>query len=270
MSAKPFLKWAGGKSRLLPFLNQHLPQGRRLLEPFAGSAALTLARDFEAYWLNDSNADLINLYGVLQREGREFIALAQSYFQTANNQEARYYELRATFNASPQPVERAALFLYLNRHGFNGLCRYNRRGEFNVPFGRYRQPYFPAAELAAFLEKADRIQLSCGDFSGPLAASESGDVIYCDPPYLPLSPTAHFTAYSAEPFGVADHQRLAEQAASLSQQGRRLLISNHDSEFSRALYQPARLLSLQVRRSIAASASSRQPVAELLALYPGV
>ena len=195
---KPFLKWAGGKFKLAPFIRSNLPNRtcKRLIEPFAGSAALSLAVDFDAYLLNDSNADLINLYRILKQEKQGFISYARSFFTPENNQENRFYALREQFNQSQDAAERSALFVYLNRHAFNGLCRYNSKGGFNVPFGRYAAPYFPEAEMLGFIQKSDRIELLCGDFQTALDWANDDDVVYCDPPYVPLSETASFTAYN--------------------------------------------------------------------------
>lgn len=198
MSNKPFLKWAGGKAKLAPFIAAHMPQNpcKRLIEPFAGSAALSLALDFDAYLLNDTNPDLIGLFRTLKQEKQSFIEYARSFFISENNQEARFYELREQFNHSRNIAERSALFVYLNRHAFNGLCRYNSKGMFNVPFGRYSAPYFPATEMQAFADKSERIELMCGDFQAALNQAGDDDVVYCDPPYVPLSETASFTSYA--------------------------------------------------------------------------
>ena len=196
MRTKPFLKWAGGKSKLVPFIQAQLPHAKRLIEPFAGSASVSLALEFDAYLLNDCNADLIGLYQTIKQEKQGFIDYAQSFFTPENNQEAAFYHLREQFNHSKNIAERAALLIYLNRHAFNGLCRYNSKGEFNVPFGRYKSPYFPAAEMRGFIAKSARIELMCGDFQAALAQATADDAIYCDPPYVPLNETASFTAVS--------------------------------------------------------------------------
>lgn len=166
MQTKSFLKWAGGKSKLVPFIENSLPKRprKRLIEPFAGSAALSLALEFDSYLLNDSNHDLIGLFQTLKQEKQQFIDYAHSFFLPENNREDRFYELRAQFNRSTDRHERSALFVYLNRHAFNGLCRYNSKGEFNVPFGRYKSPYFPEKEMQGFIAKSERIELLCGDF----------------------------------------------------------------------------------------------------------
>ena len=266
--SKPFLKWAGGKHKLAPFIARHLPPSRRrLIEPFAGSAALSLALEFEAYLLNDTNSDLIALFQTLKNEKQAFIDYVRQYFGTDHNQESRFYVLREQFNNSETPIERAALFVYLNRHAFNGLCRYNSKGQFNVPFGRYRTPYFPEKEMQAFIKKADRMEIRCGDFQSALAQADNYDTIYCDPPYVPLSITASFTAYSKETFNLDEQNRLATAAQQTAPQTQGLLISNHDTALTRELYRSARLETVSVQRNIAAKGSSRQKVGELLAIY---
>jgi hypothetical protein len=140
---KPFLKWAGGKARIVDRIKAVLPAGERLVEPFVGSGALSLNAEYPAYKLADANRDLINCYQQLQTGGMGFIEACAAYFVPAYNQPDAYYVFRERFNSTANPVEKAAIFVYLNRHGYNGLCRYNGSGGFNVPFGRYTRPYFP-------------------------------------------------------------------------------------------------------------------------------
>ncbi|MDO5667010.1 MAG: Dam family site-specific DNA-(adenine-N6)-methyltransferase [Alcaligenaceae bacterium] len=266
---KPFLKWAGGKSKLAPFILNFIPEKHsgRLIEPFVGSAALSLAIDFDEYVLNDVNPDLISLYEILQEQKKIFIDFARSLFTPENNQELKFYELRERFNAIEKGEERAALFIYLNRHAFNGLCRYNSKGGFNVPFGRYSKPYFPEAEMLGFLQKADRMQFMCSDFEFAMRLAEQGDVVYCDPPYAPLSPTASFTSYVKGAFGEAEQRRLAAVAEEIATKGAHVLLSNHDTVFTREIYAEAQLQTIDVQRNIAAKGSSRLKVGEVLAVY---
>ncbi|ELA07999.1 DNA adenine methylase [Moraxella macacae 0408225] len=272
--SKAFLKWAGGKTKLVPFIKAHLPAhfldnktNKRLIEPFAGSASVSLLLDFDEYLLNDSNVDLINLYKVLAEQKQEFIAYAKSYFCEKNNQERRFYELRDEFNNSDDIIKKSALFIYLNRHAFNGLCRYNKKGGFNVPFGRYKSPYFPKDELLNFVDKSSRMRFFCGDFAKMFDFIDSNDVIYCDPPYMPLSETASFASYAKDGFNFDDQMRLANLAQDFCYKAQAILISNHDTKQTRNLYQGAIIKTVQVQRNIAAKASSRQKVGELLAIY---
>ena len=162
---RAFLKWAGGKYALVDSITARLPQGRVLVEPFVGAGSVFLNTDYEAYLLADINPDLIDFYNLLKSAPEAVIQQARALFSPVNNQRDAYFELRAAFNQCHEAQERAALFLYLNRHGYNGLCRYNKKGGFNVPFGKYKAPYFPEAELWAFAEKAQRATFICECYS---------------------------------------------------------------------------------------------------------
>lgn len=264
---RPFLKWAGNKYRLVDRIVAQLPAGKRLVEPFVGSAALFLNTDFDRYLLCDANADLIALYQRLKDEGEKFIESCRPLFTEANNSAEQYYALRDEFNSCNDTARRAELFVYLNRYGYNGLCRYNSRGEFNVPFGRYKRPYFPAEEMVAFHHKAQRAVFRHQDFATTLAKAKAGDVIYCDPPYVPLSPSASFTAYSTGGFSLAQQQRLAELARETAKRTIPVLISNHNTRLTREAYQGARISRFKVHRSISCNGLRREAAGELLALF---
>ncbi len=264
---RPFLKWAGNKFRILDHIEPLLPSGQRLIEPFAGSGALFLNSEFEHYLLSDRNADLISLYNILKQDGREFIDYCSQYFINRNNQEKRYYRLREQFNHCDESRLRAALFVYLNRHGYNGLCRYNAGGGFNVPFGRYKRPYFPAKEMLSFHQKARRAEFLVSDFEQTMRQAQQGDVIYCDPPYVPLSASANFTSYSAGGFSLTDQTLLAELAKESVQRGIPVLISNHNTKFTRQIYRPAKTKTFQVQRYISCNGEKRNSAGEILALF---
>ena len=176
---RPFLKWAGGKYRLLDRLLPSIPAGARLVEPFVGSGAVFLNAGFACYLLCDLNADLIGLYRTLRRDGERFIAEARALFTPGNNTQEAFLRLRETFNASSDAEERSVLFLYLNRHSYNGLVRYNSKGIYNVPFGKYKAPYFPERELTAFLDKLRGcdVTFAVQDFRSTFAALRPGQVL---------------------------------------------------------------------------------------------
>jgi DNA adenine methylase len=267
--AKPFLKWAGGKYRLLNRLLQELPAGSRFVEPFAGSCAVYLNADFPAALVCDLNSDLINLYKHIQQEGEDFIRYCASFFTPENNTRAGYMALRARLNASCASRERAALLLYVNRHAFNGLVRYNARGGFNVPFGSYAKPYFPLQELRAFFQKsrATATEFVTADFRAVFARLKPGDVVYCDPPYVPLSQTACFTAYAGGVFHARDQDDLAALAEEAWRKGIHVVVSNHDTESARKLYSAATLQHFAVQRFIRRNGNKRKAAPELLAVY---
>ena len=267
---RPFLKWAGNKYRILEHIRALLPPGRRLIEPFAGSGALFLNSDYPDYLLCDTNADLISLYRILQQEGPAFIRYCQRYFSDKYNNAESYYALRERFNRSQNARQKAALFLYLNRHGYNGLCRYNARGGYNVPFGRYARPYFPAAEMLAFHHKARAARFDIASFDETLQRAREGDVIYCDPPYVPLSASASFTSYSAGGFDLAQQRRLAELAEQCRARRITVLISNHDTPFTREAYRGAdQQRYFRVKRNISCNGQKREHAGEVLALFAG-
>ena len=265
---RPFLKWAGNKFRILDHILPVLPAGDRLVEPFAGSAALFLNSDYDSYLLSDRNADLISLYNLLKKDGSEFIDYCGQYFHTRNNRESRYYSLRDEFNDCNDAHRRAALFLYLNRHGYNGLCRYNAGGGFNVPFGRYKRPYFPEKEMLAFSRKAQQAVFTVSDFGATMQNTKQGDVIYCDPPYVPLSTSANFTTYSAGGFSLVDQQLLAHLATDCANQGVPVLISNHNTAYTRKIYRDAhKTKRFKVQRYISCNGGKRNSAGEILALF---
>ncbi|CUS47922.1 MAG: DNA adenine methylase Dam [Idiomarinaceae bacterium HL-53] len=265
---RAFLKWAGGKYALVGDIKRVLPAGEKLIEPFVGAASVFLNTDYERYLLNDINPDLIGLYQTLKLKPKTFIEDAKTLFVARNNDKDAYYALREQFNASLDVYERSLLFLYLNRHGYNGLCRYNSKGGFNVPFGQYKKPYFPEAELEYFALKARRATFTCEPFHQSFRRAREGHVIYCDPPYLPLSPTANFTAYAMHGFGLDDQQLLAKKAVQAAKNRNiPVVISNHDTEQGRWLYRDAQITALQVNRYISQNGANRNKVGELIALF---
>ncbi|WP_293154265.1 Dam family site-specific DNA-(adenine-N6)-methyltransferase [Moritella sp.] len=175
---RAFLKWAGGKYSLVDRLREKLPAGKRLVEPFVGACSVFLNTDYDEYLLNDINPDLINMYKILQNKPEQFIADAQRFFTPEFNDKERYYKIREKFNKTRDPYQRSLMFLYMNRHGFNGLCRYNKSGGFNVPFGSYKKPYFPLKELRFFAEKSKKATFICESYSEVYKRLRSDDVVY--------------------------------------------------------------------------------------------
>jgi DNA adenine methylase len=264
---RPFLKWAGNKFRIIDRVANRLPEGRRLVEPFVGSGAVFLNTGYERYLLCDSNRDLIDLYTLIKEDGAAFIEAARPLFSGRHNTPERYYALREEFNRCNEAQRRAVLFVYLNRHGYNGLCRYNASGGFNVPFGRYKRPYFPEKEILLFQQKAQQAEFLHQDFTATMSSAKRGDVIYCDPPYLPLSPSANFTSYSAGGFDMAQQQQLASLSSQCAGRGIPVLISNHNTREARAIYREAKLQRFVVQRYISCKGTTRSKAGELLALF---
>ncbi|EHK6320004.1 Dam family site-specific DNA-(adenine-N6)-methyltransferase, partial [Escherichia coli] len=171
---RSIFKWAGGKFGVLEQIFRYLPEGKRLIEPFVGGGAVFMNAGYQENLLNDVNADLINFYKTLQREAHSLITLAHRFFQDYNTQEG-YLAVRNAFNKQVyDDLHRAAAFLFLNRHCFNGLTRYNQAGEFNVGYGKYKTPYFPLQEMEAFLGAEGRSEFVCGDFAAVIEAAGEG------------------------------------------------------------------------------------------------
>ncbi len=264
---KPFLKWAGGKYRVMGKISPALSKGKRLIEPFAGSGAVFLNTDYDDYLINDLNPDLINTFKFLQTEGREFIYDVKKLFTPENNNESIFYDLRSEFNSTCDLRRKSTIFIYINRHCFNGLCRYNKKGGFNVPFGSYKAPYFPEDEMIFFHQKSKNVQFTNVDFTETLGLATTGDIVYCDPPYVPLTVTSNFTSYTQDGFSRVQQIRLAELAMSLMARDIPVIISNHDTEFTRDAYASALIQAFEVQRNISSKGTQRNKANELLAVF---
>lgn len=265
---RAFLKWAGGKYGLVEEIQRHLPPARKLVEPFVGAGSVFLNSDYDQYLLADINPDLINLYNLLKERPEEYISEAKRWFVAENNRKEAYLSIRTQFNNTDDVMYRSLAFLYMNRFGFNGLCRYNKKGGFNVPFGSYKKPYFPEAELEFFAEKAKKATFVCEGYPETFRRARKGSVVYCDPPYAPLSNTANFTSYAGNGFTLDDQAALADIAEKAAlERGIPVLISNHDTTLTRRLYHGADLSVIKVKRTISRNGSGRNKVDELLALF---
>ncbi|WP_392566194.1 adenine-specific DNA-methyltransferase [Utexia brackfieldae] len=266
--SRAFLKWAGGKYTLIDKITQYLPKGDTLIEPFVGAGSVFLNTHYDRYILADINRDLISLFTIIKSTPQKFINDAKLLFTPQNNQEQAFYQFRELFNQSHDNYERALLFLYLNRHCYNGLCRYNSQGDFNVPFGRYQKIYFPEKEILFFAEKAQKAKFICGSYQTVMKKAVKGTVIYCDPPYEPLSTSSNFTAYYANGFNNQEQQNLALLAEKIAAKYQvPILISNHDTTNTREWYKKAIIHTVETRRSISCDGQGRKKIDELLALY---
>jgi len=270
---RPVVKWAGGKRQLLGELAERSPQDfENYFEPFFGGGALYLylcrtgAMRGKAF-LNDANPELINVYRMIRDRTAELVDAVQQQ-ELANTREA-YLACRTRFNAirgTDACVERAALFLYLNHHGYNGLWRVNRKGEYNIPFGRYVKPPQFGEErvlkaMAAVLEPA---VLSEGDFADVLPEISGGDFVYLDPPYLPVSETANFTSYTTGMFGIAEQERLLAMFREADRRGAQVMLSNSVAPKILEMYAEFSVERVQVLRYINAKVSGRRGAEEII------
>ena len=267
---RPIFKWVGGKFPELPTVLEHLPHGKRLIEPFVGGGSVFTNAGFRHNLLNDINGDLINFYQTLQREGHSLVTLSYSFFQNYNNADA-YLEVREAFNRGKyDQLHHAAAFLYLNRHCFNGVTRYNQNGEFNVGYGKYKAPYFPHAEMEAFLadDVLKNTSFVSGDFAGVIEAAGEGDVIFCDPPYEPLPDTEGFTSYSGNSFRFDEQKRLVSLLVEAHQRGAKVVITNSGAPNIRELYEGNgfKVHHMAARRSVSCKASTRVVANDIIAI----
>lgn len=266
-AAGPVVKFVGGKAKLLPELLSRMPATYgRYYEPFVGGGALFFALQPERAVLGDVNADLINVYQQVAQNA-ESICVELAGDRESHN-EIYYYRSREVWNqdkANLTPLARAAMFLYLNRCCFNGLWRVNRAGKFNVPMGRYTDPLAGMADrIRAAAPVLARAELRTGDFAETLTDVEPGDLVYCDPPYHPLTPTANFRSYTSNGFTNEDQVRLAETVRALAARGVQVMASNSDTPFIRKLYAGMRIDSVECARAINSNGAKRGKVGEVI------
>jgi DNA adenine methylase len=264
VTARPIIKWAGGKAQLLPTLHRFLPPMDRVhgyFEPFLGGAAMFFSLQHPRSILSDTNAELINLYQVVRDHTAELIATLRRHVYARDH----YYATRAQDPATLSPVERAARLIYLNKSCFNGLYRVNRRGQFNVPFGRYTNPTIcDAPNLEAAARALGPATLILGDYDTILRDACPDDVIYFDPPYHPTNPTATFTSYTDRSFDAHDQAHLAGAFRRLHAAGCYVMQSNSDTPLIHELYTGFRISRITANRAINSRADRRGPVSELV------
>jgi len=266
--AHPFLKSVGGKTALLPKILPHLPEKiRTYYEPFLGGGAVFFAlaaeKRFEQAVLGEANEEFAHAYAALARDVEGVIQVLKKHVY----EEKYYYAVRAQDPLKLATSARAARLIYLNRTCFNGLYRVNKKGVFNVPFGRYTNPTICDEEsLRAVAAVLRETPVSSADFAKTVETAHRGDVVYFDPPYVPLSATASFTAYTAGGFGLADQERLRNVAKKLAARGVHVLLSNSDTPLVRKLYTGFQIEEVQRSGRVSSVGGKRGNVGELLIL----
>lgn len=261
----PFLKWAGGKTRLLAQLDAHFPTTwNRYHEPFLGGGAVFFHLDPQHARLSDGNPRLIQTWQVIQ-SAPEALMREVARLRSQHSR-AWYYRCRDRFNAEDvEPLERAALMLYLNKTCFNGLYRENRKGGFNVPFGQYRNPTIADVDqLRAVSRRLQGVELAHADFREVLNHARSGDFVYFDPPYVPISQTAAFTSYLGAGFDDGLQRTLADAFDELARRGCHVMLSNSDCAMVRELYRAWRVETVLAPRSISRDGANRSGVSEVV------
>lgn len=272
MAVRTPLKWAGSKASIMDKLKAHLPAGQRLVEPFAGSCVVMMNTDYPAYLIADINPDLVNTYKMMAYHTDALMVELEMLFCAGgvgrvSDHATFYYCIREAFNNDGHlsNVEKAARFIYLNRHGYRGLCRYNKsRGHFNNPYGHYKKPYFPEVEIRAFAEKAKRATFICASYEETLQLVCPGDVVYCDPPYNPVSRTSNFTQYHGDGFSEVNQAGLAGLLESLAEDVP-VIASNSDSDLTHNHYRNFERHIITAPRKVKIAAGEGKEVPEVIA-----
>jgi DNA adenine methylase len=286
-SAKPFLKWAGGKTQLISEIEKNLPNSAidTYVEPFVGSGAILFwvlgkFSQLEKAVVNDINEDLINTYKTIQSTPIELISILdilQNEYHSSENSDDRkkeyYYQKRELFNNRKQSqTEHSALFIFLNRTCFNGLFRVNRKNEFNVPMGSYNKPTIcDKSNILAVSEALQKVELLCGDFEQTINHTSANTLFYFDPPYKPLSETSSFNSYAKDEFNDDEQIRLKKFCDRLNNLGHNWILSNSDVKGKNAednffddLYADFTIKRVDAKRSINANPEKRGFLKELL------
>ena len=256
LPVKPILKWAGGKTQLITQLLPHVPERfGTYIEPFFGGGALFFTLQPERAIISDSNPELVNLYRQVATAVDSVVDCLKRYRNTRED----YYAVRAQNWQELFPAEAAARMIYLNRTCFNGLYRVNRKGDFNVPYGRYPNPRICDEEnLRAASELLKRADILCGDFAKVLdECAKPGDFVFLDPPYLPVGKWGDFKRYTKEQFYEADHRRLADATARLMERGIWSVLTNSNHPLVRDLYADLPLQVVKTKRNISSDAATR-------------
>ncbi len=264
----PFLKWVGGKRQIMPTIDQHLPKGiKHYIEPFIGGGAVFFHLQPKKAILNDFNSELINVYRVIKDDVEGLLVDLVKH----KNESAYFYEIRGMDRTKEfenlTDVERASRVIYLNKTCFNGLYRVNSSGEFNSPFGRYKNPNIlnePILRAVSYYLNENDIQLRNSDYDEILREADKRSFVYLDPPYHPVSESSNFTGYVQGGWDVNDQIRLREACDQLDKKGVKFLQSNSSSDFIREQYKSYKVHVIKANRSVNSDGEKRGEVEEVL------
>lgn len=269
-SVTPILKWVGGKRQLLDTIVPLIPDYTTYYEPFVGGGAVLFHMQPQKAFINDSNAELINIYKVIRAYPEELISCLEHHKK--ENCQEYFYKVRSLDRDREQygrmtPVEQAARIIYLNKTCYNGLFRVNRAGEFNSPWGRYKNPNIineiTIRAMSRYLTKA-KVTILCGDYREALKGIRKGSFVYLDPPYMPLSTSSSFTGYTAAGFGEQQQIELKKHCDLLNKKGIHFLLSNSCCDFIEDLYKDYIVERVAAKRTINAKADKRGAIDEVL------
>ena len=266
----PFLKWVGGKRQLIPTIVEHLPkniQALNYIEPFIGGGAVLFHLQPKKAIINDFNIELINTYEVIKNNVDELIIDLNNH----ENESVYFYNLRSLDRNEEfknlTPVQRASRVIYLNKTCFNGLYRVNNSGEFNAPFGRYKNPNIvngPTLKAVSKYLNSNKITIQSGDYSKILDQADKKSFIYLDPPYHPLSESSNFTGYIQGGWGEKEQINLKNACDKLHKKGVKFLLSNSSTNFIKDLYKDYNITIVKANRTINSNGADRGEVDEVL------
>ncbi|KXT74451.1 Methyl-directed repair DNA adenine methylase [Streptococcus sp. DD10] len=267
---QPFTKWTGGKRQLLPIIKSLMPTSYNAYhEPFVGGGALFFNLTPQKAFINDFNAELINCYQQIKDNPEILIELLTIHQE--NNSKVYYLDLRAADRdgriQQMSDMERAARIMYMLRVDFNGLYRVNSKNQFNVPYGRYKNPKIVDSDLILAISEYlnnNHVTIQTGDFEKAIEDVQTGDFVYFDPPYIPLSETSAFTSYTHEGFSYEDQIRLRNAFKRLSNKGAYVMLSNSSSPLVEELYQEFHIHYVKTTRTNGAKSSSRGRISEII------
>lgn len=266
----PILKWAGGKRQLLDYILPLIPPFSTYYEPFVGGGALLFCLQPKKAVINDSNCELMNVYQVIQNTPGALIKRLLEHQE--KNCEAYFYHIRSmdrdkNFFDSLSDVERAARMIYLNKTCYNGLFRVNSSGEFNAPFGRYKNPGIinetTIMAMSSYFNYS-KMRMLCGDYKDAIKGVRKDAFVYFDPPYMPVSASSSFTGYTSDGFHKEEQIALKKQCDRLNKRGIRFLLSNSCCPFIEDLYKDYKIERVFAKRAINADADKRGAIQEVL------
>ncbi|MGG3400935.1 DNA adenine methylase [Bacillus paranthracis] len=268
--AQPFLKWAGGKRQLLPEIRKYVPKRiNTYYEPFIGAGAVLFDIQPKRAVINDINSELAGVYNVIKNNVDELIEDLKKH----ENDKDYFYEIRDLDRQEEyknlSPVQRASRIIYLNKTCFNGLFRVNSQGQFNVPFGKYKNPQIVNEIVLRAVHNylsSNNVTILNGDFETAVEKAKKGDFVYFDPPYDPVSDTSSFTGYSLDGFNKDDQRRLKYLFVELDKRGVNVLLSNSATDFIQELYEGFNIQIVSASRNINANASGRGKIDEVLVM----
>ncbi|CAI2554763.1 Modification methylase DpnIIA [Apilactobacillus kunkeei] len=267
---KPITKWVGGKRQLLGELNKFKPDTfNTYFEPFVGGGAFLFNLAPENAVINDFNADLVNLYKIVKNDPESLLKILGKHAE--NNSKDYYLRLRELDRSNAidklSDVEKAARILYMLKVDFNGLYRVNKQNQFNVPYGRYKNPNIADREniisVSNYFNQSN-VDILNGDFEKAVENAQKDDFVYFDPPYVPVNPTSDFTSYTSKGFNISDQERLMALFFSLSEKGVRVMLSNSDVDLVRKMYRNANIHSVQANRFINSKSDKRGKIGEVI------